>query len=183
MSSLSVYHESSPELPNKVLNHLEDIVGTLAALRVHFARWQATAPLTAGASEQEMIAAFRPQLDALMGEGGYRTCELISHSDGQTQQAETRILQPIERREAEDQAHFLVLGRGLYCLHIDEYVYAVLCEKGDLLGIPAGTRHWVDMGERPHFIGIQLRGDAQGIAAGASGNDIASRFPRLDDWS
>ena len=27
MSSLSVYHVSSPEIPNKVLTHLEDLLG------------------------------------------------------------------------------------------------------------------------------------------------------------
>ena len=30
MSSLSVYHVSSPEIPNKVLTHFEDIASTLA---------------------------------------------------------------------------------------------------------------------------------------------------------
>lgn len=30
MSSLSVYHVSSPDLPNKVLTHFDDITATLA---------------------------------------------------------------------------------------------------------------------------------------------------------
>lgn len=48
MSSLSVYHESSPDLPNKVLTHVDDIASTLAAVGVRFERWQASAPLTPG---------------------------------------------------------------------------------------------------------------------------------------
>ena len=41
MSRLSVYHESTPELPNKVLTHLEDIAATLAEQGIRFERWTA----------------------------------------------------------------------------------------------------------------------------------------------
>ena len=57
MSSLSVYHVSSPEIPNKVLTHLEDITSTLAEQGVRFDRWQATAKIQPGASQEEVIAA------------------------------------------------------------------------------------------------------------------------------
>ena len=45
MSSLSVYHVASPEIPNKVLTHLEDIASTLAEQGVRFDRWQAATKL------------------------------------------------------------------------------------------------------------------------------------------
>ena len=45
MSSLSVYHVSSPDLPNKVLTHVDDIASTLAEQGVRFDRWQAAAPI------------------------------------------------------------------------------------------------------------------------------------------
>jgi len=41
MSSLSVYHVSSPDLPNKVLTHFDDIAATLAEQGIRFDRWQA----------------------------------------------------------------------------------------------------------------------------------------------
>lgn len=181
MSSLSVYHESSPDLPNKVLTHLEDIANTLAAVGVRFERWQATTPIAPGASPEQLLGAYRPQIDQLLAEGNYRGCDLFSQTDGQEQQAELRAQGLVERRLGGDQAHFFVVGRGLFSLHIDDYVYAVLGEKGDLLSVPAGTRHWFDMGEHPHCIAIRLGGDAQGMAPEFSGDDIASRFPRLDD--
>ncbi len=46
MSSLSVYHVSSPDTPNKVLTHLEDIASTLAEHGVAFDRWEAATPIT-----------------------------------------------------------------------------------------------------------------------------------------
>ena len=50
MSSLSVYPVSSPELPNKVLTHFDDIASTLAELGVRFDRGQAATKLPPGAS-------------------------------------------------------------------------------------------------------------------------------------
>ncbi len=181
MSSLTVYHESSPELPNKVLTHLEDIASTLAAVGVRFERWQAAAPIAAGAGQDEVIAAFRPQIEQLMSERGYVTVDVVSLTRDHPQKAELRAKFLDEHRHAEDEVRFFVAGRGLFTLHIEDYVYAVLCEKNDLISVPAGTRHWFDMGEHPHFVAIRLFNNPEGWVAQFTGADIASHFPRLDD--
>lgn len=178
MSSLSVYHESSCDLPNKVLTHLEDIASTLAALGVQFERWQAASAINAGASEEHLLAAYQPQIDRLRATGRYHGVELISVRDDQ---AEWRAGGIGEHRQADDEAYFCVVGRGLFNLHIDDYVYAVLCEKGDLLTIPAGTRRWFDLGEHPHWLAIRLFGTHPDGAREITGDDIASRCSRLDD--
>ena len=49
MSSLTVYHENQPEQPLKLLTHAEDIASTLAEVGVRFERWEAAAPIAAGA--------------------------------------------------------------------------------------------------------------------------------------
>lgn len=181
MSSLSVYPESSADLPNKVLTHLEDIASTLAAVGVHFARWQALTPLAPGASQEQVLAAYRPQIEQLMSERGYVAVDVLSVSDEQADKAELRAGLLDEQRLAEDEARFFVVGSGLFSLHIDDYVYALLCEKGDLIALPPGTRHWFDMGEHPHFVMIRLFGNTDGWVGALTGDDIASRFPRLDD--
>src|SRR5471032_423365 len=78
MSSLSVYHVSSPDLPNKVLTHIDDIASTLAEQGVRFDRWQAAAKIQPGASQEEVIAAYQVQIDQLMTERGYITVDVIS---------------------------------------------------------------------------------------------------------
>ncbi len=181
MSSLSVFSVATPDIPNKVLNHLEDIASTLAAVGVRFERWQAVAPIKPGASQDEVIAAYKPQIDALMNERGYVTVDVISLNADHPQKAELRAKFLDEHQHAEDEVRFFVAGRGLFTLHIDDYVYAVLCEKNDLISVPAGTRHWFDMGEHPHFIAIRLFNNPEGWVAKFTGEDIASRFPRLED--
>ncbi|MGF6329623.1 1,2-dihydroxy-3-keto-5-methylthiopentene dioxygenase [Pseudomonas sp. BS3782 TE3695] len=181
MSSLSVYHVSSPELPNKVLTHLEDIASTLAEQGVRFDRWQAAAKIQPGASQEEVIAAYQEHIDKLMTERGYLTVDVVSLDSDHPQKAELRARFLDEHRCAEDEVRFFVAGRGLFSLHIGDYVYAVLCEKNDLILVPAGTPHWFDMGEHPHLVAIRLSNNPEGRAADFTGDDIASRFPRLED--
>ncbi|MCF7204105.1 1,2-dihydroxy-3-keto-5-methylthiopentene dioxygenase [Pseudomonas oligotrophica] len=181
MSVLSVYHEDHPEQPLKVLTHLEDIASTLADVGVQLERWAASAPIAAGASQDEVIAAYRPQIDKLMGECGYVAVDVLSITRDHPQRAELRAKFLDEHRHAEDEVRFFVAGRGLFTLHIGAMVYAVLCEKNDLISVPAGTRHWFDMGEEPHFVAIRLFNNPEGWAAQYTGEDIAGRFPRLED--
>lgn len=181
MSMLSVFHESSPDIPNKVLTHLEDISATLATVGVRFERWQANAPISAGAAPDEVISAYQTQIDQLMVERGYITVDVVSLTADHPQKVELRAKFLDEHQHAEDEVRFFVAGRGLFTLHIDDYVYAVLCEKNDLISVPAGTRHWFDMGEHPHFVAIRLFNNPEGWVAQFTGEKIASQFPRLDD--
>lgn len=51
--------------------------------------------------------------------------------------------------------------------------------KGDLIGVPDGTRHWFDMSEEPHFVAIRLFTNPAGWVAEFTGDEIAARFPRM----
>ncbi|HBB24566.1 MAG TPA: acireductone dioxygenase, partial [Pseudomonas sp.] len=133
------------------------------------------------ASQEDVIAAYRPQIDRLMAERGYVTVDVISVSRDHPQKDELRAKFLDEHRHAEDEVRFFVAGRGLFTLHIEDMVYAVLCEKNDLISVPAGTRHWFDMGEQPSFVAIRLFNNPDGWTAQFTGERIADQFPRLDD--
>ncbi|PVZ20105.1 MULTISPECIES: acireductone dioxygenase [unclassified Pseudomonas] len=181
MSCLSVYHQSSPELPNKVLTYLEDIAATLSEHGVRFERWQASAPIVPGASPQAVIEAYREPIERLKRECGYQAVDVISVSRDHPDKAELRQKFLDEHCHSEDEVRFFVAGRGLFNLHLGDHVYAVLCEKGDLISVPAGTPHWFDMGENPHFVAIRLFTDPEGWSAQMTGESIARRFPLLED--
>lgn len=181
MSSLTVYHVDSPDVPNKVLSHPEDITSTLAVHNVRFERWEASEPIRPGASEEDVIAAYKQRIDALKNVGGYMTVDVISLEESNPHKAEMREKYLHEYRHGEDEVRFIVSGKVLFSLHIEDYVYVVLCEKGDLIAIPAGTRHWFDLGERPYVVAIRLYNNAGDERANFTGDPIADRFPRLED--
>ena len=58
----------------------------------------------------------------------------------------------------------------------------MLCEKGDLLTVPANTTHWFDMGENPNFKCIRLFTIADGWVGDFTGSNIAQRFPDMDSF-
>jgi 1,2-dihydroxy-3-keto-5-methylthiopentene dioxygenase len=181
MSILFVYHVSSPEQPNKVLTHFEDIASTLAEQGVGFDRLQAATPMKPGVSHEEVISAYREQIDGLMTQRGHVTFDVLSVNRDDPQKAESRARFVDEHQHAADEVRFFVAGRGLFTLHIGDFIYAVQCEKNDLISVPAGTGRWFDMGEHPHLVAIRLFNKPEGAIAHFTGDDIAGRFPQLED--
>jgi 1,2-dihydroxy-3-keto-5-methylthiopentene dioxygenase len=84
-----------------------------------------------------------------------------------------------EHIHGEDEVRFFVEGSGAFYLRIGGKVHQVVCEKDDLISVPAGTRHWFDMGPDPHFCCIRLFSNPDGWVAQYTGDAIADRFPRF----
>jgi 1,2-dihydroxy-3-keto-5-methylthiopentene dioxygenase len=85
-----------------------------------------------------------------------------------------------EHRHAEDEVRFFIDGSGLFTLREQGHVYAVLCTAGDLISVPAGMRHWFDMGPRPSFTAMRFFRTPDGWVGDFTGDPIADRFPRLE---
>ncbi len=86
MSYVAVYSVATPDTPNKVLTHFDDIAATLAEQGVRFERWQ-PGPVERGASDSELIAACQAQIDQL----GYRAAGVMRDAGDPAQNAELTI--------------------------------------------------------------------------------------------
>lgn len=181
MSQLFVYHTSQPKQAIKVLNHLEDISSTLQKVGVRFEHWQANQPISATSSSEEVIAAYANDIARLKQDGGYLAVDVISMDESHSQKEELRAKFLDEHVHNEDEVRFFVSGRGLFSLHIDEHIYAVLCAKGALICVPKGTKHWFDMGEHPRFTALRLFNNPEGWVAQFTEETIAQLYPTLDD--
>ncbi|BBD80534.1 1,2-dihydroxy-3-keto-5-methylthiopentene dioxygenase [Aerosticca soli] len=180
MSRLRIFDETRPETPRTVHTVHEDIARALARVGVRFERWEASQPIAPGAAPEEVIAAYRADIQRLMDEEGYRSVDVISIAPDHPDRAALRQKFLSEHTHSEDEVRFFVAGAGLFTLHLDDGIYEVLCEQGDLIGVPDGTRHWFDMGEVPSFVAIRLFTNADGWVARFTGADIAERFPRME---
>jgi 1,2-dihydroxy-3-keto-5-methylthiopentene dioxygenase len=179
MSRLRIFAETDGSAPLHTLTRHADIARELAAVGVRFERWDANRPVQPGAPAEEVIAAYRSDIDRLKREAGYQAVDVISLTPDHPDRATLRQKFLAEHTHAEDEVRFFVAGRGLFTLHIGAKVYEILCEAGDLIGVPDGTRHWFDMSERPYFVAIRLFTNPAGWVAQFTGDDIANRFPRL----
>ena len=179
MSRLRIFDESEPQTARITLDRHDAIAAELAKVGVRFERWEANQPIAPGASQEEVIAAYRSDIDRLMDEAGYQAVDVISLAPDHPDRAALRQKFLSEHTHSEDEVRFFVAGSGQFTLHLDGKVYDVLCEQGDLIGVPDGTRHWFDMSEAPYFVAIRLFTNKEGWVANFTGDDIATRFPRM----
>ncbi len=156
------------------------IAAELAARGLRFERWPTPAELAEGADQEAILSAYASEVARIQSQGPYPSVDAIRLGPDHPERQALRQKFLAEHTHAEDEVRFFVEGQGLFCLHIGEEVLQVLCTRGDLIGVPAGTRHWFDMGAAPHFTALRFFNNPDGWVARFTGDDIASRFPLLD---
>lgn len=181
MARLTVYRDNDPTLPE--LSTADRLVmdGHLALAGVLFERWDAERPLPDAADADAVLAAYAGAVERLKQARGYRSADVVRIPRGTPDTAPLRARFLSEHTHEEDEARFFVEGGGAFYLHLGDKVFCILCERGDLLSVPAGTRHWFDMGADPHFTAVRLFTRPDGWVAAFTGDAIADRFPTYDD--
>jgi 1,2-dihydroxy-3-keto-5-methylthiopentene dioxygenase len=180
MTSLTIWHEDTPTTALLQTTDGAAIAKAMASIGVRFERWEATARLPDGAGQDEVLAAYGAEVAKLQAEGGYTTTDVIRLARGTPDTAPMRQKFLSEHIHSEDEVRFFVEGGGAFYLRADGKIHQVICEADDLISVPAGTRHWFDMGPDPFFCAIRMFIDPSGWVADYTGDDIADRFPRLD---
>jgi 1,2-dihydroxy-3-keto-5-methylthiopentene dioxygenase len=158
----------------------ERIATELEARGVRFERWATQGNLPQEASPEAILAAYADDIRRVQAQGGYRTVDAIRLGPDHPDREALRAKFLSEHTHADDEVRFFVEGRGLFCLHIGHEVLQLVCEQGDWIAVPAGTRHWFDMGERPSFCALRFFDNTEGWVARFTGDPIADRFPRLE---
>jgi 1,2-dihydroxy-3-keto-5-methylthiopentene dioxygenase len=185
MSRLLIYRENGD-----ILLDTEDAVrisNELALIDIGFRRWPAHGNLGADASPDEVLAAYADDVSYVQNHYAFRSVDVISMNSTVTANmgaeklnaARSKFLS--EHIHADDEVRFFIEGEGLFCIHINGKVYQILCTRADFISVPANTKHWFDMGSRPDFKCIRFFSDEAGWLASYSGDNIAERFPLLDD--
>ena len=169
----------------QVLQSTRDIAAISAALGeigVQFEQWEADQPLGDDADQAAVLAAYRDQIEALNARYGFQSVDVVALGPDHPQKNEMRQKFLNEHTHADFEVRFFVDGSGLFYLHVGDKVYLVLCEKGDLISVPADTTHWFDMGANPRFKCIRFFTTADGWVGHFTGSDIATRFPDFDTY-
>lgn len=163
----------------------QTITEVLKGVGVDFRRWELRVQVTPDTADADLLAAYRTEIDRLCELHDLTLVDLARLSppedpEGQERAAQARAKFLDEHRHDEDEVRFFAHGTGCFYLHLDRQVHAVVCEAGDLLSVPAGTRHWFDMGPRPDFAAIRFFQKEDGWVGDFTGTPISVSFPRLD---
>ncbi len=166
---------------NEQLNAFPAIQSYLSQRGITLEQWQANQPLALDADEEIILTAYQDALKPFMATHGYQTADVISVHP-QTQNIEALKAKFLaEHTHSEDEVRFFVEGQGWFWFNLgdDEPVICVLCQAGDLLSVPAGYKHWFDLGDRPHVKAIRIFTDASGWIPHYTNSGIHERYQKV----
>jgi 1,2-dihydroxy-3-keto-5-methylthiopentene dioxygenase len=149
---------------------------------VFFDQWDATVNFEATATPEEILAAYAGDLNPFMEAGGYKTADVITINHLTENYEAIRAKFLAEHTHSEDEIRYFVDGQGLFWFHLEngqqgEEVFNLLCEKGDLISVPAGTKHWFDAGATNPFVkAIRIFIDMSGWVPVYTDSKIEERY-------
>ncbi|MGV8922363.1 MAG: 1,2-dihydroxy-3-keto-5-methylthiopentene dioxygenase [Thermomonas sp.] len=180
MSRLRVFADDAPGLPRLTTSDATEVAEQLAVIGVGFEQWEASQPVQPGDAPEAIMAAYREDIDRIVYANGFRSIDVVSIAADNENREAMRAKFLDEHFHKEDEVRFFVAGSGLFTLHVEDKVYEVLCEAGDLISLPDRMTHWFDMGPEPSFVAIRFFTEADGWVGHFTGTDIATRFPRYE---
>lgn len=132
------------------------------------------------ASQEKMLAAYSEEIEILKARGGYVTADVINVNPATPGLDAMLAKFSAEHTHSEDEVRFVLYGRGVFHINpVTAPVFAVELESGDLINVPAGTRHWFNLCEEKTIITIRLFQDSAGWTPHYLEGGVHSRFQPL----
>ena len=149
---------------NTVLRDAAQIKDYCAERGILYEQWQAALPLADDASQDAILAAYAPTLQPYMAANGYRVADVINVTPNTPNLEALRTKFLSEHIHTEDEVRFFVGGEGMFWFNLEGGydVFCVTCTAGDLLSVPAHTKHWFDLGPKNFVKAIRIFIDAAG---------------------
>jgi len=180
MTVLTIFEEEDRATIVLDTQDLGAITQALQVVGVTLERWAPAEPLPADADNDVLLAAYDADIKRLAEIGGYKSFDVIRMVPDNPKREEMRAKFLDEHIHEDDEVRFFVEGAGMFYLHAGGRVHMLLCEAGDLIKVPAGLRHWFDMGPAPRFCAIRMFTTPEGWVAKFTGDTIAGDFPRYE---
>lgn len=165
---------------DRVLREAGEIRQFLAGYGIFYEQWPVAGRIGDNPTADEILTAYAPEVEVLKARGGYVTADVIDVT------ADLPGLQAMldkfnkEHTHAEDEVRFIVRGHGVFHVHApDAPVFAIEVEAGDLINVPAGTRHWFDLCADRNIRAIRLFREKAGWTPQYTGSDIATGYAPL----
>jgi len=178
---VDVYNDSDSSKPVLSVTGWKDVAEVLEPKGVRFERWNPNKPLSADPSEDEVLTAYKDDVDRINKAYGFVKNDVIGIWEGNRLWDKREMLRKKfldEHFHTEPEVRFFIRGAAQFNLHMGKEVVSMVCPKDALLGVPERTPHWFDMGEFPDFLAIRFFGTSEGWVVNHTGDKIADKFPR-----
>jgi 1,2-dihydroxy-3-keto-5-methylthiopentene dioxygenase len=115
--------------------------------------------------QQAILGLYGPEISDLNSRQGYLTQDIVVLSEA-TPSLES-ILEKFRREHhhTDDEVRFVVDGSGIFTIRKGELIFDVTVVAGDLLVVPAYTRHWFDLTPERRIKCVRIFKDPAGWVA------------------
>lgn len=148
---------------NCVIDGDEPVAAFLAEHGIAYERWPLDERVAPDAPAEAILAAYAPEIQRLQQRGGYVSADVINCLPDTPGLDAMLARFNKEHTHSDDEVRFILRGAGLFHIHPDGGpVFAMQVSAGDLINVPAGTRHWFDLCGDRTIRAIRLFKDASG---------------------
>ena len=160
------------------LNADADVRAALAPLGIDYERWSLDR-VPADATAEQVLEAYAGEIAEMKRRGGYVTADVID-VNAQTPNLEAMLAKfDKEHTHDEDEVRFILSGRGIFFLALDERVASVEVGPGDMLRVPQGTKHWFTLCEDRRIRAIRWFQDTAGWTPHYTGSGVDKDYQPL----
>lgn len=165
---------------SRLLTDTDEVVSYLTEAGIWHERWPVAGRLEDHFSQDQILAAYAREIEVLKARGGYVTADVINVTpDLPGLQAMLDKFNK-EHTHAEDEVRFIVKGSGVFHIHpVGGAVFAIEVGPGDLINVPAGTRHWFDLCVERTICAIRLFRESAGWTPLYTDSEIANGYAPL----
>jgi 1,2-dihydroxy-3-keto-5-methylthiopentene dioxygenase len=146
---------------NHTISHEPDIQAALAELGINYERWSLDR-VPPDSPAEHVLDAYQVEIEEMKRRGGYVTADVIDVNPA-TPNLEVMLAKfDKEHTHSEDEVRFILAGRGIFFLHLQDRVFSVEVGPGDMLRVPSGTTHWFTLCEDRRIRAIRWFQDTTG---------------------
>lgn len=171
---------------NRTIAEFSQIKDYLDARGIMAAQWRTDVVFNDGVTPEQILDAYAHELKPYMQANGYGTADVVNVNAATPNLQALRDKFLAEHTHSEDEVRFFVDGQGYFWFHLapddthadieKEEVFCVHCQSGDLLSVPAGVKHWFDMGEPAFVKVIRVFTDMSGWTPHYTDSGIGRRY-------
>ncbi|PYP85647.1 MAG: acireductone dioxygenase [Blastocatellia bacterium AA13] len=148
---------------DRTIESTTEIASYLDGIGIEYERWEASEPVSQGASSEAILEAYSRQIDELKSREGYVTADVIDVTQSTPGLNEMLAKFSKEHWHDDDEVRFIIEGRGVFHIHPPDLpVVAIEVESGDLIRVPKDTLHWFDLCSDRRIRAIRLFKDQSG---------------------
>jgi 1,2-dihydroxy-3-keto-5-methylthiopentene dioxygenase len=162
---------------NREITDSQEICEFLKPFGIWYESWDVEGRIGKEATNDEILAAYAPEIERLKKAGGFVTADVINVSPAIPNLDAMLAKFSKEHTHSEDEVRFTVHGSGVFHIHPKNGpVFAIQVESGDLINVPCGTQHWFDLCDDKTIRCIRLFQDTTGWAPHYVENSVHERY-------